>query len=109
MIGSSLLFGLAHASVDPWLLAYYTLFGACMAAMAVISRGLEAPIAFHVTNNLLMMVMAVLFADGGGITIDRSVGVGGPFMLLLIGVDVAAVALVWWNERRLRGQQAPTA
>lgn len=102
MIGSSLVFGMVHMSVDPWLLTYYTVFGLCMAAMAVISRGLEAPIAFHVTNNLIMMVAGVLFADGGGLVIDRSVGMGGPFMLLFIAVDLVAVALVWVYERRHR-------
>ena len=58
MIASSTVFGLVHMSVDPWLLSYYAVFGLCMAAMAVISRGLEAPIAFHVMNNLIMMVAA---------------------------------------------------
>ena len=62
MIASSIAFGLVHMSVDPWLLSYYAVFGLCMAAMAVISRGLEAPIAFHVMNNLIMMVVGALFA-----------------------------------------------
>lgn len=102
MIASSVVFGLVHMSVDPWLLTYYTVFGACMAAMAVISRGLEAPIAFHVTNNVIMMVAGALFADGQGIVIDRSVGMGGPFMLVAIAVDLTAVAIVWLYERRQR-------
>ena len=102
MIASSVVFGLVHMSVDPWLLTYYTVFGACMAAMAVISRGLEAPIAFHVTNNVIMMVAGALFADGQGIVIDRSVGMGGPFMLVAIAVDLLAVAVVWLYERRQR-------
>jgi membrane protease YdiL (CAAX protease family) len=102
MIASSIAFGLAHLSVDPWLLSYYAVFGLSMAAMAVISRGLEAPIAFHVMNNLIMMVIGALFAGGEGIVIDRSVGMGGPFMLVFIAVDLAAVGLVWLYERRLR-------
>lgn len=102
MIGSSVMFGLVHMSVDPWLLSYYTVFGVCMAVMAVISRGLEAPIAFHVANNVIMMVAGALFAGGQGIEIDRSVGMGGPFMLLFIVVDLIAVAIVWLYERRQR-------
>ena len=102
MIGSSVLFGLAHMSVDPWLLTYYAVFGLSMAAMAVISRGLEAPIAFHVMNNLIMMIVGALFAGGEGIVIDRSVGMGWPFMLVFIGVDLVAVGLVWLYERRQR-------
>lgn len=102
MIASSLVFGAMHASLDPWLLSYYIVFGLSMAAMAVISRGLEAPIAFHVTNNLIMMVIGALFAGGEGLVMDRSVGMGGPFMLVFIAVDLAAVGLVWVYERRLR-------
>lgn len=103
---STILFGLVHMSVDPWLLSYYTLFGLCMAAMAVISRGLEAPIAFHVSNNLILMVLSALFAGGEGLVIDRSVGMGGPFMLVFMAVDVLAVALVWLLERRRKAAEA---
>lgn len=102
LVASSLIFGLVHISLDPWLLTYYTVFGACMAAIAVISRGLEAPIAFHVANNLIMMVLAALFAGGGAVEIDRSVGMGGPFMLAFIAVDLVAVGIVWLYERRMR-------
>lgn len=102
MVGSSIVFGLSHLSIDPWLLSYYTVFGLCMAAMALLSRGLEAPIAFHVTNNVLMMVIGALFADGGGVVIDRSVGMGGPFMLVVMAVDIAAVVVVGLYERRRR-------
>lgn len=102
LIGSSLIFGLLHGSIDPWLALYYTAFGACMAAMALISRGLEAPIAFHIANNLIMFVIAVLFSGGGGVVIDRTVGQGGPFMLSFIAVDLLAVGLVWALERRRR-------
>src|SRR5699024_4918472 len=86
----ALVVGLVHLSLDPWLLAYYSVFGASMAAIAVISRGLEAPIAFHVTTNLIMMVLAALFAGGEAVEIDRSVGMGGPFMLGFIAVDLVA-------------------
>src|SRR5690625_6636368 len=72
-----------------------------MAAIAVISRGLEAPIAFHVTNNLIMMVLAALFAGGEAVEIDRSVGMGGPFMLGFIAVDLVAIGFVWLYERRI--------
>ena len=101
LVSSSLIFGLVHLSLDPWLLAYYSVFGASMAAIAVISRGLEAPIAFHVTNNLIMMVLAALFAGGEAVEIDRSVGMGGPFMLGFIAVDLVAIGFVWLYERRM--------
>lgn len=102
LIASSVVFGLMHGSVDPWLLSYYTIFGVSMALMAVISRGLEAPIAFHVANNVLLLLIGALGSDDGFIVIDRSVGMGGPFMLIFVGLDLVAVGFVWLMERRLR-------
>lgn len=99
---SSGLFGLAHGAGDAWLVAYYIAFGLCMALMALISRGLEAPIAFHVMNNLVSMVLAALLSGGDGLVIDRSAGAGGPFMLVFIGMDLAGVGVVWLLERRRR-------
>lgn len=102
LIGSSLAFGLVHAATDPWLIAYYTLFGVSAAAITLLSSGLEAAIAFHVANNLINMLIAVLFADGGNVLIDRSAGSGGPAMLLMIAADLLTVLLVWLLARRGR-------
>lgn len=97
---STVLFGISHASIDPWLLTYYTVFGLSMAVMAIISKGLEAPIAFHVANNVVMMAIGSVFNDGAELTLDRSVGMGGPFMLIFIALDLLAVGVVWLIERR---------
>ncbi|MEE1617444.1 CPBP family intramembrane glutamic endopeptidase [Brachybacterium sp. J153] len=112
IILSSIVFGLSHGAGDLWLMAYYVAFGLCGALMALISRGLEAPIAFHVVNNLLAMVLGALMTGGGGVVIDRSAGAGGPIMLLMIGVDLLLVGIVWLLERRRsrveRSTQIPT-
>lgn len=96
---SSVIFGAIHGSIDPWLASYYTIFGASMAVMTILSRGLEAPIMFHVMNNLILLALTALTGDGS-VDIDRSVGVGGPFMLVFIAIDVLAVLVVWLYERR---------
>lgn len=101
LILSSIIFGLVHGATDLWLLGYYTIFGVCMALMAVISKGLEAPIAFHVVNNVMLMVIGAIGGGGEDLVIDRSAGAGGPWILLFVAVDIAAVALVWAWERRL--------
>ena len=105
IVGSSLAFGLVHAATDPWLIAYYTLFGVSAAAITVLSGGLEAAIAFLVANNLVNMLIAVLFADGGNITIDRSAGSGGPTMVLMIAADLLAVLVGGLLVRRHRAAQ----
>lgn len=97
---STALFALLHTSADPWMLLNYLGLGASTALIAVISRGLEAAIAFHVTNNVFAMVIGSLFAYGGGISQDRSAGAAGPYMLLFILAEAVAVFLVWKIEKR---------
>jgi len=96
---SGALFGAVHFAADPWLIAYYFLFGVSASIAARFTGGLEAPVLIHVVNNVLIFVPAVLLgqlAEG----IDRSEGAGGPFMLLPIAVVLGAAALSGWWARR---------
>ncbi len=106
---SSLIFCALHGAGDPWLWLYYVSFGAIMAGMALISRGLEAPIAFHVANNLVLMIVSGLYSEGEPIVIDRSAGMGGPEMLIVIALDLLALGLVWLWERHLSARAAAKA
>uniref|UniRef100_UPI0028BEE422 CPBP family intramembrane glutamic endopeptidase n=1 Tax=Citricoccus sp. TaxID=1978372 RepID=UPI0028BEE422 len=100
--GSSVLFAALHTSTDPWMIVHYLGLGGSTAVMALLSRGLEAPIAFHVLNNVFAMGIGALFADGGGIGQDRSAGAGGPYMLLFLAAEIVAVITVWQLEKRRR-------
>ncbi|MCA1192680.1 CPBP family intramembrane glutamic endopeptidase [Saccharopolyspora sp. 6V] len=100
VLASSPVFALSHFAFDPWQLAYYTFLGVCFAAMAVISRGLEASIALHIANNALTSILNVLFAGGGALVLDRSAVPGGPHLLIPVPFFLAALAFVWWRERR---------
>ncbi|MFI2363613.1 CPBP family intramembrane glutamic endopeptidase [Promicromonospora sp. NPDC019610] len=102
LVVSSLAFAVVHGSSDPWLFGYYTFIGAATGLMAIISRGIEAPAAFHVANNVLFSSVNTLMADGEGYTIDRSTDTGDPSLLILAAVNVAMVVLVWARERRAR-------
>ncbi len=96
---SSSVFALAHFAADPWLIAYYFVFGASAAIAARGTGGLEAPVLVHATNNVLLLIPAALLgqlAEG----FDRSEGAGGPFMLLPMAMCVAAAVLsTWWARR----------
>lgn len=100
---SSIVFSVVHGSADPWLLGYFAFFGACAAMMMLISGGLEASIALHVSNNGLTMILNALFAGGGAVGLDRSVGSGGPHLLIMMALLLVAVGMVWILERRRRG------
>jgi len=98
---SAAVFGLAHFAGDPWLIAYYVLFGVAMSVAAHATGGLEAPILIHTVNNLLLLLLAA-FAGQLGEGIDRSAGSGGPFILLPIVVVLAGAGIAWWWGRRNR-------
>ncbi|WP_413334597.1 CPBP family intramembrane glutamic endopeptidase [Brevibacterium sp. GP-SGM9] len=97
---SSVLFATLHTSADPWMIVNYLGLGASTAIIAVISRGLEASIAYHAMNNVFAMAIGSLFASGGGIAQDRSAGAAGPYMLLFVLAEAVAIVIVWQVEKR---------
>ena len=102
LIASSL-FSLAHLAGDPWLIAYYFIFGVSMSLAARGTGGLEAPILIHATNNVLLFLPAILLGqlDQG---IDRSAGTGGPFMLVPMALCLAAagISTLWARRNRVQ-------
>lgn len=102
LVVSGLAFAVMHGSTDPWLFGYYTVFGLCTGLMAIISRGIEAPVAFHVANNVVVTTVNTLMADGEAFHLDRSTDTGDASLLILAAVNVGMVVLVWLRERRRR-------
>jgi membrane protease YdiL (CAAX protease family) len=103
LIVSSLMFAYLHAATDPMLFAYYIFFSVCTAVMGLITRGLEAAIAFHAANNLILTTLNALFAGGGAIAVERSEGSAGGLALLVPAVAcLAALIMVWLRERSRR-------
>jgi membrane protease YdiL (CAAX protease family) len=104
---SASLFCVAHFAADPWLIAYYFVFGVSASITARLTGGLEAPVLIHVANNVLLLVPAVLLGqlDEG---FDRSVGTGGPFMIAPMLVVLGAALLSgWWARRNRVATMAP--
>lgn len=96
---SGAIFATAHLAGDPWLIAYYFVFGASLSVTARGTGGLEAPILIHVTNNVLLLVPTALMSQTDQI-FQRDVGTGGPFMLAPMAVCIlAAVISIWWARR----------
>jgi uncharacterized protein len=100
---SSLMFAFLHGSTDPLLFTYYLVFSVSMAAMGLLTRGLEAAIAFHTANNLIVTSLNALLTGGDTIIVERSAGdAGGLVLLLPMAASVAALVMVWLVERRRR-------
>lgn len=102
LVVSSLAFAVLHGSSDPWLLGYYAFLSAATGLMAIVSNGIEAPVAFHVANNVLFTTVNTLMSDGAPFAIDRSTDTGDAAVLILGAVNIAMLVLVWLRERRIR-------
>ncbi|MCO1660583.1 CPBP family intramembrane glutamic endopeptidase [Pseudonocardia humida] len=100
LVVSSLAFAVVHGSTDPWLFGYYVVIGVCTGLMAIISRGVEAPVAFHIANNVLTTTVNTLMAGGGAFPLDRSTDTGDASLLILVAVTIGMVVLVRLRERR---------
>jgi membrane protease YdiL (CAAX protease family) len=96
---ANLIFMVAHAATDPWLIAYYFVFGVALGIVAWRTGGLEAPVLIHVVNNVVFLVPAALFGDLSE-AFDRGPGAGGPWVLLpMAAMTVAVLVVEWWSRR----------
>ena len=102
LVVSSLSFALVHGSTDPWLAGYFVVVAVSTGLMAIISGGIEAPIAFHTANNVLAGILNSVMAGGGIVANDRTTDTGDASLLILVAVNVGMVVLVWVRERRVR-------
>lgn len=102
LVVSALGFAVVHGSTDPWLSGYFTVVALSTGLMAIVGGGLEAPIAFHVVNNVLFGLISNVMSGGGTTTIDRATDTGDASLLVLVVANIAMVALVTIHERRHR-------
>ena len=79
---SSIVFASAHFASDPWLIAYFFVFGFSLAMLAWRTRGLEMSIVVHAVNNVWMMITALLMGQDLAAGFDRSAGSGSAVMLV---------------------------
>ncbi len=111
VVVQAILFAVVHGAGDPWLNGYYVFFSVCTALMGLITRGLEAAIAFHIGNNLVTTTVNVLMADGNTLGVDRAAGTAGPAMIILAVLNLSVLTFVWLRERalRTRSERSPAA
>jgi len=102
LVVSAVVFTVLHGSTAPWLAGYFTVVALSTGLMAILSSGMEAPIAFHVVNNVLAGVVNNVLSGGGTSTIDRATDTGDASLLILVAVNIGMVALVVVYERRVR-------
>ncbi|QJU54250.1 GNAT family N-acetyltransferase [Herbiconiux sp. KACC 21604] len=98
-IVSGALFASAHAAADPWLIAYYFVFGASASLAARATGGLEAPVLVHAVNNVLLLVPTALMGQTDQV-FERGEGAGSAFLLLPMALCLGVAAFSGWWARR---------
>jgi membrane protease YdiL (CAAX protease family) len=97
---STVLFSLAHGSLDLWVLGNIGCFAvaACLATWR--TGGLEAGIAMHAVNNILAFFVAIVL--GGWTNVFVGADTKGTVVQFLLSVLVhgVALALIWWQAGR---------
>ncbi|MFZ2750396.1 MAG: CPBP family intramembrane glutamic endopeptidase [Propioniciclava sp.] len=93
-----LVFMSLHGADDPWLNAYYMVFGLVGSWLTWRTGGLEAAVAIHVVNNMLTEV-TLPFVDMSGM-FNRTEGTGDASILINVGVLAVAAVIVEILARR---------
>jgi membrane protease YdiL (CAAX protease family) len=96
---SATLFAIAHGGQDPWLFADRFAFGLLASFLVWRTGGLEASIAAHTVNNVVVFVPTIL---SGGLSdaLTASAAPPGAVLLDLLGMAVLGAALAWLAARR---------
>jgi membrane protease YdiL (CAAX protease family) len=94
------LFALAHGLGTPWGFADLVVFAVVLGWLAVRTGGIEAGIALHLVNNLVVMVLGAAF--GGLADSGSAADAPLPAFLVATGINVGYAALIAWLARRRR-------
>jgi membrane protease YdiL (CAAX protease family) len=105
---SSVVFALAHTSLDPWILIDLGAFATAAVLLTWRTGGLEAAVALHVVNNILVLVLSILTTglQDAFITSDTT---SDP-VTAVISVTALTItsSVIWWLAGR-RGVARTTA
>lgn len=93
---SAVVFSLGHTSLDPWVLLDLGAFAAATVVITWRTGGLEAAIAMHVVNNLIVLIIAVL-TTGFDDTFITPETTSDPLTTITSAVTFTiTTAAIWW-------------
>ncbi|RPF22446.1 CPBP family intramembrane glutamic endopeptidase [Myceligenerans xiligouense] len=99
IVVTTVVFSLAHGTLDPYLLtSYFVLFGT-MAIITWRTGGLEAAVVLHGLYNLTLLLATMLHIDVLGQLASRAAAVGSFVNLIPSAALVVATAVIWWMTR----------
>jgi hypothetical protein len=107
---SSVVFALAHTSLDPWILIDLGSFAAAMVLLTWRTGGLEAAVALHMVNNVIVLILSILTTglQDAFITTDTT---SDPVTTVVSFVALSiTTAAIWWlaGKRGVARRTAPS-
>ena len=100
-IPSVLLFALAHGSMDGWVLADLGFFAAAATILVWRTGGLEAGIAIHAVNNVMIFVLVITMGGFQDAFVGADTTGTWQAALTTLVVQSLAVGLILWQARRV--------
>lgn len=98
-------FALLHGSLDPWVLGDLALFAIAVSVMTWRTGGLEAAVALHTCNNMVILHFGLIIGGFEDSIVGPDTTGSAVAVVLTLASQTAAVALVWWWAKRRRVQQ----
>ena len=97
---SSSLFALAHGSLHPWVLLDLATFATAACLVDWRSGGLEAGVALHVVNNVVIGVLTTTYGGYAESFVDTDTTGSPGDLAVTVVVQAVLVTLLWWQARR---------
>ena len=105
---SSVVFALAHTSLDPWILIDLGAFATAAVLLTWRTGGLEAAVALHVVNNVIVLVLSILTTGLADVYITSDTTSDPITAALSVTALTITSAVIWWLAGR-RGVSQTTA
>jgi membrane protease YdiL (CAAX protease family) len=110
IVVTTVLFSLAHGTLDPFLLTSYLVLFSSMAIITWRTGGLEVAVVLHGVYNLAFLVLGTtLHLDIGSQLANRGEAVGSMANLVPSAALVFITAIVWWRTRNSGPARTPAA
>ena len=100
IVVSSTVFALAHTSLDPWVLLDLGAFATAAVLLTWRTGGLEAAVALHIVNNVIVLVLFIMTTGLGDAFITPDTTSSLPSTIMSVAALAITTAVLWWLAGR---------
>ena len=96
IVVSSVVFALAHTSLDPWVLLDLGAFATAAVLLTWRTGGLEAAVALHIVNNVIVLILFIMTTGLNDAFITPDTTGDGPSTLVSVVALAITTTVLWW-------------